>query len=471
MSNNKNELSQALNFVYRELSKWNLRNAANDNPAAALVFFCFIKYVSDNKQLLQLEFDEKFNFDYLCVLFGERLDKDDLVVHISNVERQLGHNNGILESYANSLNLNSFSRQNTQIMDALNSVDMSDSDNAHYVYEALASYFSVTVKKEIRFSGESVTEQNLAKLMAEIACPRYGSIYDFAVGYGILSAEGAKGKDIHVYAQDIDKTCAAVTIMILTMAGCLSSTVLCNDTISHPLYSAHRGMEAFDIVLSTPPFGLRLPPQYATFQSGDQADAYEYGLEFKLTGDLTFSRHLLASLKEGGVGVIQVPMSALFRGGSEERIRANMIRDNYVDAIIELPIGIMAATSVKTALIVFKKGRQQRDIYMLDASREAAKDFIEASSRASVRITDYGVKEISRMVQNHKMVDGLSARITPDEIMAKNYNLSAGVYLQKSIEEVVIVDDIDALQRNNALLMDKLQHIDARLNEAIERIR
>lgn len=471
MPNNKNELSQALNFVYRELSKWNLRSAANDNPAAALVFFCFLKYVSDNKQLLQLEFDEKYNFDYLCVLFGERLDKNDLVAHISHIERQLGHSNGILESYANSINLNSFSRQNTQIMDALNSVDMSDSDNTHYVYEALASYFSVTVKKEIRFSGESVTEQNLAKLMAEIANPRYGSIYDFAVGYGILTAESAKGKDIHVYAQDIDKTCAAVTIMILTMVGCLSSTVLCNDTITHPLYSAHRGMEAFDVVLSTPPFGLRLSPQDATFQNGGQTDAYEYGLEFKLNGDLSFSRHLLVSLKQGGVGVIQVPMGALFRGGSEERIRANMLRDNYIDAVIELPVGIVAATSAKTALIVFKKGRQQRDIYMLDASREAAKDFIEATSRASVRITDYGVKEISQMVLCRSEVDGLSARITQDEIRAKNYNLSAGVYLQKSIEDVVIVDDIDALQKNNTLLMAELQHLDTRLNEAIERIR
>ena len=91
-----------------------------------------------------------------------------------------------------------------------------------------------------------------------------------------------------------------------------------------------------------------------------------------------------------------MPMGALFRGGTEEKIRANMIRDNYIYAIIELPLGIIAGTGVKTALIVFGKGRQQKDIYLLDASREAAKEFIEASGRAGTRITDYGVKEISR---------------------------------------------------------------------------
>ena len=50
MTNKSNEILQALKYVYRELSKWSLRNAANDNPSAALVFFSFLKYVSDNEQ-------------------------------------------------------------------------------------------------------------------------------------------------------------------------------------------------------------------------------------------------------------------------------------------------------------------------------------------------------------------------------------------------------------------------------------
>jgi type I restriction enzyme M protein len=470
MTNKSNEISQALNYVYRELSKWSLRNAANDNPSAALVFFSFLKYVSDNKQKLSLEFDEKFNFDFLSVLFGERLRKNELVAHIANIEKQLGHGYGILESYASSIDLDSFDRQSTQILDVLNSVDMSDVNDDHLVYEAIVNYFSVTVKKEIRFSGECVTEQNLAKLMAAIGSPVNGSVYDFAVGYGILAAECAKGKDVHVLAQDIDRTCAAVTIMMLTMAGCLNSTVLCGDTIINPLTTVLHYEKTFDCVISSPPFGLKRSAKDATFESGQQADAYEYGLEFKLTGDLTFSRHLIASLRKDGIGVIQVPMGALFRGGMEEKVRANMIRDNYIDAIIELPVGIVAATSIKKALIVFKKNRKEKDIYMLDASREAAKDFIESNGRASVRITDYGVREIQRMVKSREVIEGLSTIITQKELAENNYNLSVGAYLQKSIEQVVIEEDIDALRKNNTILLAKLQQLDKKLNETIERI-
>ncbi|GAB6170847.1 hypothetical protein JCM15765_03250 [Paradesulfitobacterium aromaticivorans] len=470
MVSKTNDITQALNYVYRDLSKWNLRNAANDNPSAALVFFTFLKYVSDNKQKLSLEFDDKFNFDFLSVLFGERLRRNDLVAHIANIEKQLGHGYGILESYASSIDLDSFDRQDTQIWEVLNSVDMSDLNDEHVVYEALANYFSVTVKKEIRFSGECVTEQNLAKLMAAIGSPVTGSIYDFAVGYGILTAECAKGKDVHVFAQDIDRTCAAVTIMMLTIAGCLNSTVICGDTITNPMTTVLHNEKTFDCVISSPPFGLKRSAKDATFESGQQADAYEYGLEFKLTGDLTFSRHLIASLRKGGIGVIQVPMGALFRGGTEEKIRAKMIKDNYIDAIIELPAGIIAETNIKTALIVFKKERQEEDIYMLDASRESAKDFIESIGRASVRLTDYGVREIQRLVKMREVVEGMSTIITQKKLAKNNYNLSVGAYLQKSIEQVVIKEDIDALRKNNTILLAKLQEIDKKLTEAIERI-
>ncbi|AHM55765.1 hypothetical protein EAL2_c04630 [Peptoclostridium acidaminophilum DSM 3953] len=161
MTNKSNEILQALNYVYRELSKWSLRNAANDNPSAALVFFSFLKYVSDNKQKLSLEFDEKFNFDFLSVLFGERLRRNDLVAHIANIEKQLGHGYGILESYASSIDLDSFDRQDTQIWEVLNSVDMSDLNDEHVVYEALANYFSVTVKKKSGFP-ESVSQSKIS---------------------------------------------------------------------------------------------------------------------------------------------------------------------------------------------------------------------------------------------------------------------------------------------------------------------
>ncbi|AHM55766.1 type I restriction-modification system M subunit [Peptoclostridium acidaminophilum DSM 3953] len=275
---------------------------------------------------------------------------------------------------------------------------------------------------------------------------------------------------MHVLAQDIDRTCAAVTIMMLTMAGCLNSTVLCGDTIINPLTTVLNNERTFDCVISSPPFGLKRSVKDANFESGQQADAYEYGLEFKLTGDLTFSRHLIASLRKDGIGVIQVPMGALFRGGMEEKVRANMIRDNYIDAIIELPAGIVAATSIKTALIVFKKDRKEKDIYMLDASREAAKDFIESNGRASVRITDYGVREIQRMVKSREVIEGLSTIITQKELAENNYNLSVGAYLQKSIEQVVIEEDIDALRKNNTMLLAKLQQLDKKLNETIERI-
>ncbi|HCS75870.1 MAG TPA: hypothetical protein DIW17_18610, partial [Clostridiales bacterium] len=169
-------------------------------------------------------------------------------------------------------------------------------------------------------------------------------------------------------------------------------------------------------------------------------------------------------------GVILLPVGALFRGGNDEKIRRQMIDDNYIDAVIEFPIGVIPGTAVKTALVIFKKHRSSQDIYILDLSKEAAKEYFEKVSKTGLTITEHGIDIISEMVKNRLEVDGLSRRINKEEVLDNQCNLCAGVYMQESIDTAIQVQDITDLVNRNKVLYDKLAHLNVRFNEIIERI-
>lgn len=70
-----------------------------------------------------------------------------------------------------------------------------------------------------------------------------------------------------------------------------------------------------------------------------------------------------------------MPHGILFRGAAEGHIRKHLIENkNYLDAVIGLPAGIFFGTGIPTAILVFKKSRNNPDqkntdnVLFIDAS-------------------------------------------------------------------------------------------------------
>ncbi|HCS75869.1 MAG TPA: hypothetical protein DIW17_18605, partial [Clostridiales bacterium] len=304
--NSKNEnIMQVFDVVYSELCKWNLRNTVNDNPMAALAFLTFLKFISDNKETLQLEYPEKYNFDYLTLLFQQKIDQDELVDFVSLVEKQLGYENRILASYVAGLDLMNVREQVAALLDYLNRLDLSEPMVA---YDSLINFISIQSRKEIRFAGEFITDVGLAKLMAKITEVDDGMrFYDFACGYGISATQSVKGKNVTVYVQDINKISVAVSIILFVLSGVRNAEVRCGDSIKDPINLAYTNKDTFERISVVPPFGIRISDRENFHFSNELSSAYQYYYDFKLSGDLLFTRHLLASLTKEGVGVILLP--------------------------------------------------------------------------------------------------------------------------------------------------------------------
>ena len=91
----------------------------------------------------------------------------------------------------------------------------------------------------------------------------------------------------------------------------------------------------------------------------------------KSKGDYAFISHMIESAKEEGgrVGVI-APHGVLFRGGGEGRIRKALIEENLLDAVIGLPEKLFFGTGIPAVILLFKKGRNTKDVLFIDASGE-----------------------------------------------------------------------------------------------------
>lgn len=123
-----------------------------------------------------------------------------------------------------------------------------------------------------------------------------------------------------------------------------------------------------DLILAEPPFGLRT----------DHADTwltdprFEFGVPPKAHSDLAWVQHCIYHLAEGGRAHIILPVGSTFRSGSEQRIRAELLRRGCVEAVVGLPPGMAVNTGVRTTLWVLRRPGEVENpsVLLVDASEQ-----------------------------------------------------------------------------------------------------
>ena len=70
--------------------------------------------------------------------------------------------------------------------------------------------------------------------------------------------------------------------------------------------------------------------------------------------DLMFLQHMIACLKSDGLLATVMPHGVLFRGGDEKRIRAGMLEDDLVEAVIGLAPNLFYGTGIPAAILILR---------------------------------------------------------------------------------------------------------------------
>src|SRR5205085_7510896 len=102
---------------------------------------------------------------------------------------------------------------------------------------------------------------------------------------------------------------------------------------------------------------------------------YGFAPETGKKADLMFVQHMIASLDPKGMMATIMPHGVLFRGGQEKVIRAGIVNDNIIEAIISLPPALFYGTGIPACVLVINKDKPDtlRDkILFINADREYA---------------------------------------------------------------------------------------------------
>lgn len=326
-------------------------------------------------------------------------------------------------------------------------------------YEYLISRFAAGAGKK---AGEFYTPPEVSELMARLVDPQPGErIYDPTCGSASLLIKCAQwvqrqgSRNYAIYGQEQNGSTFALARMNMFLHDVDDAQIEWGDTIRNPLHLENDRLMKFEVVVANPPFSL---DKWGLDDVGkDPHGRFTRGLPPKSKGDYAFISHMITSLAEvNGRMVVVVPHGVLFRGGAEGKIRASMIEDGLLDAVIGLPTNLFFGTGIPAALLVFRKGEKRDDVLFIDASR----DFAAGKNQNNLREDD--LRRIVDTYRAREEKSKYSRLVLIEEIKDKEYNLNIPKYVDTiregiSIDIVDIQQEIDVLEGNWQERRSKMQ--------------
>lgn len=280
-----------------------------------------------------------------------------------------------------------------------------DNHGMGYVFEELIRRFNEENNEE---AGEHFTPREVVRLMAKLiflpVADKIESntylVYDGACGTGgmltvaeetltELAAEHGKDVSIHLFGQEVNDETYAITRadLLLKGEGEGSENIRHGSTLSADGFPRHE----FDFMLSNPPYGKSWKTDLERLCGGNKKDLkdsrflfdHDGDAEFSLVtrssdGQLMFLANMLSKMKKAsplGSRIAEVHNgSSLFTGDAgqgESNIRRWIIENDWLEAIVALPLNIFYNTGIATYIWVLsnrKADGRKGKVQLIDAS-------------------------------------------------------------------------------------------------------
>ena len=275
----------------------------------------------------------------------------------------------------------------------------------------------------------------ISKLLVGLADIQPGdSLLDPTAGVGGALVETLRYQPGLVVGEEINTTVAQIGYLNLLVNGANKKKLkfYANDVLLHPHYLDEFGK--FDKVVQVVPFGFRL----SSSLDNDEYGRFPFGPLSKMAGTLAYISNAISSLKPtGGKAVVLVSAGDLYRGGSEARIRKNILAYDLIETVISLPANMFYSTGIETAIIVLdndKPSQSEKQVQFIKVNDEMTR-----STRTNKQLKAEALEQILELYHSKKEVPGLAANIPVSEI--KNGDLSVESYI-KQVEFTVNGEEI-----------------------------
>lgn len=259
---------------------------------------------------------------------------------------------------------------------------------------------------------------------------------------------------------DFDVTMLRIAAMNLLLHGIEAPDIHYQDTMSGSFSDRfpNQAKDAFDVILANPPFKGSLD-----FEDVDSSLLAK--VKTKKT-ELLFVVRILQMLKNGGRSATIVPDGVLF-GSSKAHValRQMLIDQNQLEAIISLPTGVFRPyAGVSTAILVFTKGGQTKDVFFYDVqddgfSLDDKRNQLYDSTFAG-DLPDVLNRWRGRDPKKDTYRTAKAFYVPANEIREKNYDLSLNRYKEEVYAEVQYEAPQEILKKLRALEGEIQQDLD-----------
>ena len=267
--------------------------------------------------------------------------------------------------------------------DKITSADMG------YIFEELIRKFSESYNEE---AGAHFTSRDIIYLMTELlVAPEkdeiikngcYKTAYDMTMGTSqMLGCLTERLKDINedaeltCFGQEFNPETYAIAKADMLIKGGNASGMKYGDTLSEDAYYGYE----FDYIISNPPFGIDWKREKDAVEKEARLGydgRFGPGLPQISDGQLLFMLNGVKKLKEGSgrMAIIQNG-SSLFTGDAgsgPSEIRKYLIKEDLVEAIIQLPTDLFYNTGIATYVWVVSKNKKANrlgKVQLIDASK------------------------------------------------------------------------------------------------------
>lgn len=289
-----------------------------------------------------------------------------------------------------------------------------------------------------RYAGEFIQPVELTRFICSLAdLKKDAKVFNPFAGLASFGVYLDQGQNY--FGQELNqKTWALGALRLMAYERPGSSKYVCDDSILHwPDES-----EKFDLILSNPPFGMRLGHHYRDIEPNIR------------TIEQFLIEKGVQSLKQNGKLIALLPQGFLFRGMHEHRLREHLIEEDLIDTIISLPGGLLLNTGIPLIILVLDRNKKLPGrVKFVDA-----KNFVIAKGPREKVLNDYS---LNSFIHSDKEDDNVVKIVYNEQIRDNDYNLSVARYFQKQIDGVKLGDILELVrgQRGNLPETGKLIRI------------
>jgi type I restriction enzyme M protein len=249
----------------------------------------------------------------------------------------------------------------------------------------------------------------MTALVGELAgksvyCP-WDSFSNFA---SLACREGAKSS--------IESSIHTIIPGLVNIFKDMDAEICYGDPIMHPAYKSQGQLQQFDLTISLPPLGTKYDKQV------NEEDWFNRFPEKTISGDVLHIRHIISQTREKAV--IAVANRFLFSLGGEQSLRADLLKNNQIEAVISLPAGLLPGTGAYLSIIVINIQGKSSHVNFVNGNDER---FFSKDRKSGARLENWQLLlDTLRAGKDESCV----VRVPVEQIIANNCYLEVNQYTQ-----------------------------------------